>query len=190
MEKYVLDRIDEVLGLANNKEGHVFNDDVFVELFKMYERDINFLVSSYYIFGYSDEDLRNECALAFYKAIFSYDVSRNVKFRTYVVKVMRNHLSMILRRVSVLFESRSKVCDLDFVLNVSCRDGDVCEEICSSEYLDYIRDNIVGDNAEDLLIFSVIIGKTTYRDLIVEDIVVIYIIRHLGSFLRLGENLI
>lgn len=168
MGKYVLDGADEVLVcmLANNEDDHIFNEVIFEELFKRYENDISFLVNSYYIFGYSSEDLKNECAFAFYRAIFSYDEGRNVKFRTYVLKVMRNHLSMILRRISVLFESKNKVCDLDFVLNVSYGNGDVCKEICSSEYIDYIKDNIIGDNTEDLLIFSAIIGKTTYRDLI------------------------
>lgn len=163
MFKFIIERTDEelVVLLANDSDEIIFD-----ELFKRYERDVSFLVNSYYIFGYSPEDLKSECALAFYRAIFSYDASKGVKFKTYVLKVMRNRLSTILSRVSVLFESKSKVCDLDFVLNVSCRDGDVCEKICSDEYLEHIRNNIIGDDKEDLLLFSAVIGETSYSDLI------------------------
>ena len=143
------------------------NPEAFVELVKRFKTKGSALARSYYVFGHGQEDLENECRIALCKAIDTYDYNREGKaaFKTYVEVVMRNHLGMLVRRVSVLLESKKKVCDLDFVLNVSLGTSDTCEKVCSKEYLDYIKNYIIGNDVEDLLIFDAIIGKVTYEEL-------------------------
>ncbi|MGL5576106.1 MAG: sigma factor [Sarcina sp.] len=136
-----------------------------LELFERYKDSISFLASSYYIFGHGKSDLENECRIAFYNAIYTYDVGRDVKFKTYANVVMKNHLAMLFRRVATLIESKSDVCDLDFALNITKGTGDICKKVCNDEYLNYIKGYIIGDNVEELLLFDAIIGRVTYKEL-------------------------
>lgn len=151
---------EELVSLA--KEG---NAQAFVEIVERFKPRISFFASAYYIFGHSNEDLENECRIALYKAMDTFDASKKITFSTFSQKVMKNHMRMLLRRVSVLIETKNCVCDLDFALNVSIGNCDVCKKVINAEYIEYIKNYIIGNNPEDLLIFDAVIGNITYKEL-------------------------
>jgi DNA-directed RNA polymerase specialized sigma24 family protein len=155
--------IEELIVLVRGKNSK--SSEAFVEIVRRYTSRIEYVAGSYYIFGHGREDIINECRIALFKATDCYDDSRGASFDTYSDKVIKNHLGMLIRRVSVLIESKNKVCDLDFALNVLSHDSKVCEEVCSREYLSYVRNYIVGLDSEEQALFDAVIGLVSYKEL-------------------------
>ena len=98
------------------KEG---NESAFDYLFRRYEPLIAKVARKYYVRGYETEDFYQIGAVAFYKAVLSFDESGNSTFYGYVLSCVRNSVVSQFRKQLLKIEYATDYEDIEKVMG-SC----------------------------------------------------------------------
>lgn len=92
------------------KEG---NESAFDYLFRRYEPLIAKVARKYYVRGYETEDFYQIGAVAFYKAVLSYEENGNSSFYSYVLSCVRNSIVSQFRRQLLKIEYATDFEDIE-----------------------------------------------------------------------------
>ena len=98
------------------KEG---NESAFEHLFRRYEPLIAKIARKYYVRDYETEDFYQIGAVAFYKAVLSFEENENSTFYGYVLSCVRNEIISQFRKQLLKFEFATDYEDITTVME-SC----------------------------------------------------------------------
>jgi len=130
-----------MIGLSDSELIKYFkngNEGAFEDLFRRYEALVAKIARKYCVPGYEAEDFYQVGAVAFYKAVLSYDENVNSTFYGYVLPCIRNEIVSQFRKQLLLIEYATDFEEITTVLE-SCE----IHTIEKSEIVDEEYDNLL-----------------------------------------------
>ena len=162
--KSMQDNIDLIRSIKNGDEDK-FNE-LLVKHHNMIYKIINIFslkVGDYYI---DTSDLYQEASIALYRAIFTFEEDKNVKFSTYAYMAIRNKLSTIIKKYKGMYQEEFFSLDLsecsDNMFMVSDVSLDYHKE---SRFQDYLDSFVKKLSDEDKKIVDLYKREYSYKDI-------------------------